>query len=179
MSDVEIKAVEEYLRSLQMRICSSLEDLDGTAKFQPDRWDRPGGGGGESRAGRVLSSCVRDVCQERRCGTGTDACVVLSVVCARSCGWRCQRQHTNTHHSDPLYPLSYSCTSQPDHLTSHTTARRALSHARLGVRYAASISLPSSPLERSLLRGSISELEWVLSAEARGDKGGERGGSES
>ena len=49
MSDVEIKAVEEYLRSLQMRICSSLEDLDGTAKFQPDRWDRPGGGGGESR----------------------------------------------------------------------------------------------------------------------------------
>lgn len=49
MSDVDIKAVEEYLRSLQMRICSSLEDLDGTAKFQHDRWDRPGGGGGESR----------------------------------------------------------------------------------------------------------------------------------
>lgn len=49
MSDVDIKAVEEYLRSLQMRICSLLEDLDGKAKFQLDRWDRPGGGGGQSR----------------------------------------------------------------------------------------------------------------------------------
>ncbi len=49
MSDADIKAVEEYLRSLQIRICSLLEDLDGAAKFQHDRWDRPGGGGGESR----------------------------------------------------------------------------------------------------------------------------------
>jgi len=49
MSDVDIKAVEEYLRSLQMRICSLLEDLDGKAKFQRDHWDRPGGGGGQSR----------------------------------------------------------------------------------------------------------------------------------
>ena len=49
MSDVDIKAVEEYLRSLQMRICSLLEALDGKAKFQRDHWDRPGGGGGQSR----------------------------------------------------------------------------------------------------------------------------------
>ena len=49
MSDVNIQAVEEYLRALQMRICSSLEDLDGRAKFKHDSWDREGGGGGESR----------------------------------------------------------------------------------------------------------------------------------
>ncbi len=49
MSDTNINAVEEYLRALQMRICSSLEDADGKARFRHDRWDRPGGGGGESR----------------------------------------------------------------------------------------------------------------------------------
>jgi coproporphyrinogen III oxidase len=49
MSDVDIQAVEEYLRALQMRICSSLEEVDGKAKFRQDHWDRPGGGGGESR----------------------------------------------------------------------------------------------------------------------------------
>ena len=53
MSDSSIQAVEEYLRALQMRICSSLEDADGKGKFRHDRWDRPGGGGGESR---VLSA---------------------------------------------------------------------------------------------------------------------------
>jgi len=49
MSDENIQAVEDYLRALQMRICSSLEDLDGRAKFQHDSWERKGGGGGESR----------------------------------------------------------------------------------------------------------------------------------
>ena len=49
MSEVDIQAVEKYLRALQMRICSSLEDLDGRNKFRHDHWDRPGGGGGESR----------------------------------------------------------------------------------------------------------------------------------
>ena len=49
MSEVDIQAVKEYLRALQMRICSSLEDLDGRNKFRHDHWDRTGGGGGESR----------------------------------------------------------------------------------------------------------------------------------
>ena len=49
MSDVNIRAVEKYLRGLQMRICSSLEDADGKETFRHDQWDRPGGGGGESR----------------------------------------------------------------------------------------------------------------------------------
>ena len=49
MSDVDINAVEDYLRTLQLRICSSLEDIDGKQTFGHDRWDRPGGGGGESR----------------------------------------------------------------------------------------------------------------------------------
>ena len=49
MSDVDVQAVLDYLRALQMRICSSLEDVDGRAQFQSDTWDRPGGGGGESR----------------------------------------------------------------------------------------------------------------------------------
>ena len=67
MNDVDINAVEKYLRSLQLHICSSLEDLDGKAKFQHDRWDRPGGGG--RPAGR------------RRKGTP----------------WRCQQQLVQLH----------------------------------------------------------------------------------
>ena len=49
MREIRVSDVEDYLRALQMRICSSLEDLDGKARFRADRWDRPGGGGGESR----------------------------------------------------------------------------------------------------------------------------------
>ena len=49
MTETNIQAVEEYLRSLQQRITAALEEVDGTQKFQCDRWDRPAGGGGESR----------------------------------------------------------------------------------------------------------------------------------
>ncbi len=49
MTDINYEAVEEYLRSLQSRIVASLEDIDGKASFRQDRWDRPGGGGGDSR----------------------------------------------------------------------------------------------------------------------------------
>ena len=57
MNEVDVNAVEDYLRTLQMRICASLEDVDGRASFRQDRWERPGGGGGESRVlkdGRVF-----------------------------------------------------------------------------------------------------------------------------
>lgn len=49
MSEINLAAVEEYLRSLQARIIASLEDVDGKQKFSQDHWDRPGGGGGDSR----------------------------------------------------------------------------------------------------------------------------------
>jgi coproporphyrinogen III oxidase len=49
MTDIDIDAVLEYLRTLQLRICASLEDVDGKETFRHDSWDRPGGGGGESR----------------------------------------------------------------------------------------------------------------------------------
>ena len=55
MNDPEINAVEEYLRNLQLDICSSLEEVDGKEKFRKDQWDRPGGGGdprGDPRRGR-------------------------------------------------------------------------------------------------------------------------------
>ncbi len=38
-----------YIHDLQNRICARLEELDGVGKFQADRWERPGGGGGQSR----------------------------------------------------------------------------------------------------------------------------------
>lgn len=47
MSDAD--AVLAYLRGLQDRICSALEQADGGAKFSSDRWSRAEGGGGESR----------------------------------------------------------------------------------------------------------------------------------
>ena len=49
MSAADSEAVLAYLRGLQDRICSALEQADGTAKFAVDRWDRTEGGGGESR----------------------------------------------------------------------------------------------------------------------------------
>jgi coproporphyrinogen III oxidase len=46
---MDIQAVETYLRSLQDKITSTLEELDGKARFQREEWTRPEGGGGESR----------------------------------------------------------------------------------------------------------------------------------
>lgn len=47
MSDID--GVKAYLTALQNRICAELEELDGEAQFIRDAWERPGGGGGESR----------------------------------------------------------------------------------------------------------------------------------
>ncbi len=38
-----------YINQLQDRITSTLEEIDGTSRFQIDDWNRPGGGGGQSR----------------------------------------------------------------------------------------------------------------------------------
>ena len=51
MSNIE--DVKAHLANLQNRICAELETLDGKATFDRDSWQRPGGGGGESR---VLSN---------------------------------------------------------------------------------------------------------------------------
>ncbi|WP_328988121.1 oxygen-dependent coproporphyrinogen oxidase [Thiorhodovibrio winogradskyi] len=42
-------AVEEYLLSLQARLCEALARADGGGVFGEDRWTRPNGGGGCSR----------------------------------------------------------------------------------------------------------------------------------
>ncbi len=39
----------DFFRNLQDEITSSLESLDGGAKFREDLWDRPDGGGGRTR----------------------------------------------------------------------------------------------------------------------------------
>jgi coproporphyrinogen III oxidase len=41
-----------YLRDLQARICAALEEVDGSARFQSDSWQRPEGGGGDTRVMR-------------------------------------------------------------------------------------------------------------------------------
>lgn len=43
------EAVTRYLRGLQDAICAELERIDGQARFLRDAWERPEGGGGESR----------------------------------------------------------------------------------------------------------------------------------
>jgi len=45
----QIESVGDYLRTLQSDIVHALENLDGGAKFGSDRWQRPGGGGGNSQ----------------------------------------------------------------------------------------------------------------------------------
>jgi len=38
-----------YIQNLQDQICKALEEIDGTAKFREDLWERPEGGGGRTR----------------------------------------------------------------------------------------------------------------------------------
>jgi coproporphyrinogen III oxidase len=45
----DVDAVESYLSSLQERITTALEQLDGGARFREDAWQRPEGGGGRTR----------------------------------------------------------------------------------------------------------------------------------
>ena len=44
-----IDEVRDYLVALQNRICAELEQIDGRERFVKDAWERPDGGGGESR----------------------------------------------------------------------------------------------------------------------------------
>lgn len=49
--------IAERLKRLQLSICSAIEAEDGRAKFQLDQWQRPGGGGGDTRViedGKVI-----------------------------------------------------------------------------------------------------------------------------
>lgn len=46
---VDKNSIQDWFKGLQDQICSALEQADGTGKFQEDRWERPGGGGGRSR----------------------------------------------------------------------------------------------------------------------------------
>jgi coproporphyrinogen III oxidase len=45
----DLTAVAQYLRALQDRICAELEAHEPRQRFRADSWQRPGGGGGESR----------------------------------------------------------------------------------------------------------------------------------
>ncbi len=46
---VNVTEVESWLRGLHADLTRGLEELDGEQAFRSDRWDRPGGGGGDSR----------------------------------------------------------------------------------------------------------------------------------
>ncbi len=41
--------VSQWFQSLQDDICRGLEECDGTARFEEEKWNRPGGGGGRTR----------------------------------------------------------------------------------------------------------------------------------
>src|SRR5207249_2386517 len=46
--------------ALQERTCTRIEEVDGSATFGSDAWERPGGGGGRTRAlaaGAVFERC--------------------------------------------------------------------------------------------------------------------------
>ena len=47
--EVDLAGVENYLLDLQVRICHSLEQVDGQAAFAEDAWARAQGGGGRTR----------------------------------------------------------------------------------------------------------------------------------
>jgi coproporphyrinogen III oxidase len=47
---IQKEEIRDWFISLQSEICNQLELADGKGKFLPDEWQRPGGGGGVSRA---------------------------------------------------------------------------------------------------------------------------------
>ncbi|MGB5209401.1 MAG: oxygen-dependent coproporphyrinogen oxidase [Gammaproteobacteria bacterium] len=49
VGETEIAAVEFWLRELHDELTTGLEALDGGARFRRDQWQRPEGGGGDSR----------------------------------------------------------------------------------------------------------------------------------
>ena len=49
MSAPDLGVVTSYLRDLQTRICDALATADGSAGFRNDTWERPDGGGGDTR----------------------------------------------------------------------------------------------------------------------------------
>ena len=49
MKREDISSVKVFLQNLQSEICKGLEDLDGSAKFRTDQWDRKYGGSGLTR----------------------------------------------------------------------------------------------------------------------------------
>ena len=67
-SESDAVAVRRYLVDLHDRITGAVEAID-TARFRRDAWQRPGGGGGESRvltdgdvferAGVSVLACIR------------------------------------------------------------------------------------------------------------------------
>ncbi len=49
MATINVEQVKSWLLELQDGICRGLEEEDGSATFQEDAWERPGGGGGRTR----------------------------------------------------------------------------------------------------------------------------------
>ncbi len=49
LDKIDKTSIANSFKALQDSICSSLESLDGQAKFFEDQWDRDGGGGGRTR----------------------------------------------------------------------------------------------------------------------------------
>lgn len=54
--EVSKEEIKQWFMQLQDEICDSLESMDGEGRFVEDKWKRPGGGGGRSRAisGKVI-----------------------------------------------------------------------------------------------------------------------------
>lgn len=48
-ASANLDSIVSGMENIQAGICTGLEQLDGKAKFQSDRWTRPGGGGGHTR----------------------------------------------------------------------------------------------------------------------------------
>ena len=46
---MEKEHIRDWLKNLQEDICRSIEKADGTGRFTSDKWERPGGGGGDTR----------------------------------------------------------------------------------------------------------------------------------
>jgi coproporphyrinogen III oxidase len=106
LSDLE--TVARYLRELQERICATLEQHEPKARFQADHWQRPGGGGGETRVlsdGRVFERAGVNLSQVQGDGLPPSASAQRPELAGR--GFRAAGLSLVLHPLNPYVPITH------------------------------------------------------------------------
>ncbi|QIZ78190.1 oxygen-dependent coproporphyrinogen oxidase [Ferrimonas lipolytica] len=106
---IQYDAVRAYLTALQDQICHRLEQLDGQAQFVVDSWQRPEGGGGQSRVltkGRVFEQAGVNFSEVAGSQLPASATAHRPELAGRH--WRAMGVSLVIHPNNPYVPTSHA-----------------------------------------------------------------------